>query len=32
MMLYPGRNHGIFGGATGLNLFKNATEYIEVNL
>ena len=32
MMLYPGCNHGIFGGATGLNLFKNATEYIEVNL
>ena len=32
MMMYPGRNHGIFGGSTRLNLFKKATEYIEANL
>ena len=24
MMMYPGRNHGIFGGSTRLNLFKKA--------
>ncbi len=32
MMMYPGRNHGIFGGSTRLNLFKKATEYIKAHL
>ncbi len=32
MMMYPGRNHGIFGGSTRLNLFKKATDYIRENL
>ncbi len=31
-MMYPGRNHGIFGGKTRLNLFTKATEYIKENL
>lgn len=32
MMMYPGRNHGIFGGSTRLNLFTKATNYIKENL
>ena len=32
MMMYPGRNHGIFGGKTRLNLFTKATDYIKENL
>ena len=32
LMMYPGRNHGIFGGTTRLNLFTKATEYIKANL
>jgi len=27
-MMVPGRNHGLFGGKTRLNLFTRATEYI----
>ena len=32
LMMYPGRNHGIFGGTTRLNLFTKATDYIKANL
>ncbi len=32
LMRYPGRNHGLFGGKTRLNLFQKATEYIKENL
>jgi dipeptidyl-peptidase-4 len=31
-MMYPGRNHGIFGGNTRLHLFRMATDYIRENL
>ena len=31
-MMVPGRNHGLFGGKTRLNLFTRATEYIKENL
>lgn len=31
-MMVPGRNHGLFGGKTRLNLFQKATEYIKENL
>jgi len=32
MMLYPGRNHGIYGGTTRLHLFSLLTRYITENL
>ncbi|GIV57289.1 MAG: peptidase S9 [Rhodothermaceae bacterium] len=32
MMVYPGRNHGIFGGKTRLHLFRMATDFIRENL
>ena len=32
LMMYPGRNHGLFGGKTRLNLFRKATDYIKENL
>jgi dipeptidyl-peptidase 4 len=31
-MMYPGRNHGISGGVTRLNLFTKVTNYIRDNL
>jgi dipeptidyl-peptidase-4 len=31
-MMYPGKNHGIFGGKTRLHLFTKATEYLKANL
>ena len=31
-MMYPGRNHGIFGGKTRLHLFRMATDFIRENL
>jgi dipeptidyl-peptidase-4 len=31
-MVYPGRNHGIFGGKTRLHLFTLATNFIRENL
>lgn len=31
-MMYPGKNHGIFGGTTRLNLFRKATDFIARNL
>ena len=31
-MMVPGRNHGLFGGKTRLNLFEKATAYIKANL
>ncbi len=31
-MMYPGRNHGIFGGNTRLHLFEMATDFIKANL
>ncbi len=32
LMMVPGRNHGLFGGKTRLNLFTKATDYIKENL
>ncbi len=32
MMLYPGRNHGIYGGTTRLHLFTLLTDFITENL
>ncbi|CAN5587004.1 S9 family peptidase [soil metagenome] len=32
MMLYPGRNHGIYGGSTRLHLFTMMTRYLQRNL
>ncbi len=32
MMLYPGRNHGIYGGPTRLHLFTMLTDFITENL
>ncbi|MGB3542354.1 DPP IV N-terminal domain-containing protein [Rubrivirga sp.] len=32
LMIYPGRNHGIYGGATRLHLFTLLTEYFAENL
>ncbi len=32
MMLYPGRDHGIYGGRTRLHLYTMMTDYIEENL
>ena len=31
-MVYPGRNHGIYGGSTRLHLFTAATDFIEESL
>jgi dipeptidyl-peptidase-4 len=31
-MMYPGRNHGIYGGITRLHLFTMVTDYLEENL
>jgi len=31
-MMYPGRNHGIFGGVTRLHLFEMATDFLRENL
>ncbi len=31
-MLYPGKNHGIYGGPTRLNLFTKMTDYLQENL
>jgi dipeptidyl-peptidase-4 len=32
LMLYPGRNHGIYGGRTRLHLFTMLTEFVEEHL
>ncbi len=32
MMIYPGRNHGIYGGRTRLHLYTLMTDFIEENL
>jgi dipeptidyl-peptidase-4 len=32
LMMYPGRNHGIFGGKTRLHLFTMITNYLRENL
>ncbi|WP_420454182.1 DPP IV N-terminal domain-containing protein [Rubrivirga sp.] len=32
LMIYPGRNHGIYGGATRRHLFTLLTEYVAENL
>ncbi|HMB89601.1 MAG TPA: DPP IV N-terminal domain-containing protein [Rhodothermales bacterium] len=32
LMMYPGRNHGIYGGTTRLHLFTLATNFIRENL
>ena len=32
LMLYPGRDHGIYGGTTRLHLFTLLTDYVEENL
>jgi dipeptidyl-peptidase-4 len=32
MMIYPGRNHGIYGGRTRLHLFTLLTNFLEENL
>jgi dipeptidyl-peptidase-4 len=31
-MVYPGRNHGIYGGNTRLHLFTMLTDFIEESL
>lgn len=31
-MMYPNKNHGIYGGKTRLNLFQLLTDYVEENL
>ncbi|NND70797.1 MAG: S9 family peptidase [Rhodothermales bacterium] len=31
-MMYPGKNHGIFGGSTRLNVFTKLTDYLKANL
>ncbi len=32
LMIYPGRNHGIYGGNTRLHLFRMLTDFVEENL
>ncbi len=32
MMIYPGRNHGIYGGKTRIHLFTMLTRYVAENL
>ena len=32
LMIYPGRNHGIYGGSTRLHLYTLLTEYVAENL
>ena len=32
MMIYPGKNHGIYGGLTRLHLFTMLTDYVRENL
>jgi len=31
-MMYPNKNHGIYGGNTRLHLFQKLTDYVEENL
>ena len=32
LMIYPNKNHGIYGGNTRLNLFTKMTEFLKENL
>ncbi|MCB0483816.1 MAG: prolyl oligopeptidase family serine peptidase, partial [Flavobacteriales bacterium] len=32
LMIYPNRNHGIYGGNTRLHLYELMTDYVEKNL